>query len=167
MEAGMYADIDLPNAGIPNLSGMAEKMDTVLGLSPAGDNDEQYVLLEQHCYLELPEDTMHKGKTACPYIVTVEEQSVVLYYQFAVTGKKGMSDMKRKCTSPITDMFLVLVFMGWGLFTSLAILLCLPLLLCAVCWTQGSLLICQVDSKLKEYESWATMTRLLQVNLRK
>ena len=75
MEAGMYADIDLPNAGIPELSGMASKMDNVLGLSPAGDNDPQYVLLEQHCYLELPEDTMHKGKTACPYIVTIEQSS--------------------------------------------------------------------------------------------
>jgi len=75
IEAGMYADMELPDAGVPTLSGMAEKMDTVLGLSPAGDNDPQYVLLEQHCYLELEEDTMHKGKTACPYIVTVEQQS--------------------------------------------------------------------------------------------
>ena len=75
IEAGMYADIELPSAGVPTLSGMAEKMDTVLGLSPAGDNDPQYVLLEQHCYLELEEDTMHTGKSACPYIVTVEQQS--------------------------------------------------------------------------------------------
>ena len=75
IEAGMYADMELPSAGVPTLSGMAEKMDTVLGLSPAGDNDPQYVLLEQHCYLELEEDTMHTGKSACPYIVTVEQQS--------------------------------------------------------------------------------------------
>lgn len=75
IEAGMYADMELPDAGVPTLSGMAEKMDTVLGLSPAGDNDPQYVLLEQHCYLELEEDKMHSGKTACPYIVTVEQQS--------------------------------------------------------------------------------------------
>lgn len=78
IDAGMYADVDLPKASIPNLSGMAEKMDSVLGLSPASDNDPQYVLLEQHCYLEIPEDKMHKGKgegVACPYIVTVEEQS--------------------------------------------------------------------------------------------
>jgi len=73
IEAGMYADVELPTAGIPTLSGMAEKMDSVLGLSPASDNDPQYVLLEQHCYLELEEDTMHEGKSACPYIVTVEE----------------------------------------------------------------------------------------------
>ena len=75
MEANMYADVELPKASIPNLSGMAEKMDSVLGLSPASDNDPQYVLLEQHCYLELEEDKMHKGKAACPYIVTVEQQS--------------------------------------------------------------------------------------------
>lgn len=74
--AGMYADVELPSAGIPNLSGMAEKMDTVLGLSPAGDNDPQYVLLEQHCYLEIPEDKLAHGEgIACPYIVTVEEKS--------------------------------------------------------------------------------------------
>ena len=34
IDAGMYADIELPTAGIPTLSGMAEKMDSVLGLSP-------------------------------------------------------------------------------------------------------------------------------------
>ena len=75
IDAGMYADVELPKAGIPTLSGMAEKMDSVLGLSPASDNDPQYVLLEQHCYLEIPEDTMHKGNVACPYIVTVEEST--------------------------------------------------------------------------------------------
>ena len=73
IDAGMYADIELPTAGIPTLSGMAEKMDSVLGLSPASDNDPQYVLLEQHCYLEIEDDKMHSGKVACPYIVTVEE----------------------------------------------------------------------------------------------
>ena len=44
-------------------------MDTILGLSPTEDNDPQYTLLEQHCYLEIEEDY------ALPYIVTVEEQS--------------------------------------------------------------------------------------------
>lgn len=75
VEAGMYSDVELPTAGMPNLSGMAEKMDTVLGLSPAGDNDPQYELLEQHCYLELEEDKMHKGSVPCPYIVTVEKST--------------------------------------------------------------------------------------------
>ena len=75
VDAGMYSDVELPSAGIPDLSGMAEKMDNVLGLSPASDIDEQYVLLEQHCYLDMPEDKMHDSSVACPYIVTVEEQS--------------------------------------------------------------------------------------------
>ena len=44
-------------------------MDTILGLSPTEDNDPQYTLLEQHCYLEIEEDY------ALPYIVTIEEQS--------------------------------------------------------------------------------------------
>ena len=48
---------------------LSRKMDTILGLSPTADNDPQYTLLEQHCYLEIEEDY------ALPYIVTVEEQS--------------------------------------------------------------------------------------------
>ena len=70
IEAGMYAEIDLPNAKQPEQSALTEKMDTVLGLSPSGDDDPQYVLLEQHCYLDI-EDHGY----ACPYIVTIEEQS--------------------------------------------------------------------------------------------
>ena len=70
IEAGMYAEIDLPEAKQPEQSALTEKMDTVLGLSPSGDDDPQYVLLEQHCYLDI-EDHGY----ACPYIVTVEEQS--------------------------------------------------------------------------------------------
>ena len=48
----------------------ASKMDTILGLSPSYDTDPQYVLLEQHCYLDIEDD-----ETSLPYIVTVEEQS--------------------------------------------------------------------------------------------
>jgi hypothetical protein len=70
IEAGMYAEIDLPEAKQPEQSALTEKMDTVLGLSPSGDDDPQYVLLEQHCYLDIEEHGY-----ACPYIVTVEEQS--------------------------------------------------------------------------------------------
>jgi len=68
--AGMYADIDLPDAYHPEQSDLTQKMDTVLGLSPSSDLDPQYVLLEQHCYLELED-----YPTACPYIVTIEESS--------------------------------------------------------------------------------------------
>jgi len=70
INAGMYRDIDLPDPTQPTQSAMAEKMDTVLGLSPSTDTDPQYTLLEQHCYLEIED-----YDTACPYIVTVEEQS--------------------------------------------------------------------------------------------
>ena len=70
IEAGMYLDIDLPSPTNPNQTSMAEKMDNVTGLSPTSDSDPQYVLLEQHCYLELED-----YPTACPYIVTMEEAS--------------------------------------------------------------------------------------------
>ena len=70
MVSGMYADIDLPDPYNPEQSALTEKMDTVLGLSPSSDLDQQYVLLEQHCYLELED-----YPTACPYIVTIEESS--------------------------------------------------------------------------------------------
>ena len=75
INAGMYMDVELPDAYTPDFSGMSEKMDTVLGLSPSSDSDEQYVLLEQHCYLDMPEDKMHDNSVPCPYIVTVEQQS--------------------------------------------------------------------------------------------
>jgi hypothetical protein len=66
--AGMYVDEGLPEAYHPEQSALTEKMDTVLGLSPSSDRDPQYVLLEQHCYLEIED-----YETACPYIVTIEE----------------------------------------------------------------------------------------------
>jgi len=49
-------------------------MDTILGFSPTSDTDPQYVLLEQHCYLEIDEPNAEEG-IALPYIVTIEEQS--------------------------------------------------------------------------------------------
>jgi len=70
IEAGMYIGDDLPEPYMPEQSALTEKMDTVLGLSPSSDTDMQYVLLEQHCYLDLED-----GEGACPYIVTIEEQS--------------------------------------------------------------------------------------------
>ena len=69
IRAGIYRDVDLPEATNPNPTSFSSKMDTILGLSPTADNDPQYTLLEQHCYLEIEEDY------ALPYIVTVEEQS--------------------------------------------------------------------------------------------
>jgi len=75
IDVGMYRDIDLPEAYVPEQSSMATKLDTVLGLAQTTDSDYQYVLLEQHCYLELSEDSEHEEGVSLPYIVTLEEQS--------------------------------------------------------------------------------------------
>ena len=74
IRSGIYADEDLPDATNPQPTAFASKMDTILGFSPTADADPQYVLLEQHCYLELDEANSEEG-IALPYIVTVEEQS--------------------------------------------------------------------------------------------
>ena len=49
-------------------------MDTIIGLSPSSDSDPQYVLLEQHCYLDIADPQSEDGESL-PYIVTIEEQS--------------------------------------------------------------------------------------------
>jgi hypothetical protein len=49
-------------------------MDTIIGLSPSSDSDPQYVLLEQHCYLDINDPNSEDGESL-PYIVTIEEQS--------------------------------------------------------------------------------------------
>ena len=73
--SGMYMDIDLPEAYVPEPSPISSKIDTVMGLAQTGEDDPQYVLLEQHCYLTLPEDKECADDVALPYIVTIEEQS--------------------------------------------------------------------------------------------
>jgi len=75
ISAGIYAEIDLPQAGQPEQSAMGEKMNTILGFSPSSDNDPQYTLLEQHCYLDLPAPYNDPDGVALPYIVTIEERS--------------------------------------------------------------------------------------------
>jgi hypothetical protein len=70
IRAGVYQEVDLPTPSSTNTMPFTEKMDTILGLSPSSDNDPQYILLEQHCYL-----TMGDEEEALPYIVTVEQQS--------------------------------------------------------------------------------------------
>jgi hypothetical protein len=74
--AGMYADVDLPDASMPEQTPMAQKMDTILGLSPSSQNDPQYVLLEQHCYLDLPKQ-FHGDNDglSLPYIVTIDQKT--------------------------------------------------------------------------------------------
>ena len=74
LESGIYSNIELPEATNPNPSSFATKMDTILGLSPTSDSDPQYVLLEQHVQLDIPDSETEEGQFA-PYIVTDEEQS--------------------------------------------------------------------------------------------
>ena len=73
--SGMYADVDLPSAGTPDMAPISQKMDNIMGLSPSGSHDPQYVVLEQHCYLDLPDKFSDEDGLSLPYIVTIEEQS--------------------------------------------------------------------------------------------
>ena len=72
IRVGIYQDVDLPTPSVGNMTAFSEKMDTIIGLSPSSDNDPQYILLEQHCYLSLEDEDEDE---ALPYIVTVEQQS--------------------------------------------------------------------------------------------
>ena len=74
IRSGIYSDLELPDATDPQPTSFTSKMDTILGLSPTMDTDPQYVLLEQHCFLEIKEPNSEEG-IALPYIVTIEEQS--------------------------------------------------------------------------------------------
>ena len=73
IQAGVYKDITLPEPNQANMTAFTEKLDTILGLSPSSDKDPQYILLEQHCYLNIEEKDQ-----SLPYIVTVEEQSRIV-----------------------------------------------------------------------------------------
>jgi hypothetical protein len=70
INAGVYQDADLPTPSQSGITSFAEKIDTILGFNPDYDNDPQYVLLEQHCYLDIED-----ANEALPYIVTVEQDS--------------------------------------------------------------------------------------------
>ena len=70
IRAGVYEDVDLPEPSMGTITDFGEKIDTIIGLSPSSDNDPQYVLLEQHCYLDIEEED-----ELLPYIVTVEKNS--------------------------------------------------------------------------------------------
>ena len=70
IKAGVYEDVELSSPSAYPSTSFSEKMDTIIGLSPTSDHDPQYVLLEQHCYLNIENED-----EACPYIVTVEQQS--------------------------------------------------------------------------------------------
>ena len=74
IESGIYSDIELPEASYPNQSNLSEKLNTIMGLSPTAEHDPQYVLLEQHLHLDIPDPECQEGEFA-PYIVTVEQES--------------------------------------------------------------------------------------------
>ena len=75
MAAGMYREIQLEDASVPEATAISDKINTIMGVSPSSDHDPQYVLLEQHCYIDLPEPFESDNGVARPYIVTVEEES--------------------------------------------------------------------------------------------
>ena len=74
IESGNYKDVSLPEASNPMQSNLSEKLNTIMGISPTADSDPQYVLLEQHVHLDIPDPECEEGEFA-PYIITVEEES--------------------------------------------------------------------------------------------
>jgi hypothetical protein len=117
MAAGMYAEVDLPEASTPEFAPISQKMDTIMGLSPSGSHDPQYVLLEQHCYLDLPGKFEDDDGLSLPYIVTVEEQSRQVlsirrnYNKDDRRREKKIFAEKRKSSLLIIVLFPVLVSM--------------------------------------------------------
>jgi len=73
--SGMYADIELPEAGTPHQTSMGSKIDEIMGFTQVDSTDPQYTLLEQHCYLNLDAEDEEEDAVALPYVVTVEEES--------------------------------------------------------------------------------------------
>jgi len=74
IEAGIYADVNLPTPSNPSQTNLSSKLNTIMGISPTADSDPQYVLLEQHVHLDIPDPECEEGEFA-PYIITVEEES--------------------------------------------------------------------------------------------
>ena len=73
--AGMYMDADLQDATAPDPNSFTSKIDSIMGISPAENYDQQYTILEQHCHMDLPEPFGSPDEVALPYVVTVEEES--------------------------------------------------------------------------------------------
>ena len=73
--SGLYMDVDLQEATAPDPSSFTSKIDSIMGISPAENYDQQYVVLEQHCHIDLPEPFASEDGLARPYIITVEEES--------------------------------------------------------------------------------------------
>ena len=75
IQSGMYMDVGLEDPTTPDPTSFTSKIDSIMGISPADNFDQQYVLLEQHCYLDLPEPFNSEDGVALPYVVTVEKES--------------------------------------------------------------------------------------------
>ena len=73
--SGMYMDADLAEATAPDPNSFTSKIDSIMGISPAENYDQQYTILEQHCHLDLPEPFGSPDEVALPYVVSVEEES--------------------------------------------------------------------------------------------
>ncbi len=70
--SGMYIDVDIGEPYAPEVTSMNQKIDNIMGITPSLEEDPQYVLLEQHCNLDLPEPYGDPSGVALPYVVTVD-----------------------------------------------------------------------------------------------
>jgi len=70
--SGMYLDTDIGEPSAPEVTSMNQKIDNIMGITPSLEEDPQYVLLEQHCNLDLPEPYGDPSGVALPYVVTVD-----------------------------------------------------------------------------------------------
>jgi len=75
VQGGMYMDVGLEDPTTPDPTSFTSKIDSIMGITPSDEFDQQYVLLEQHCYLDLPEPFSSEDGVALPYVVTVEKES--------------------------------------------------------------------------------------------
>ena len=67
---GMYLEMEMTGAGIPEENQVKQKIDRIDGVSPNyADNNDLYTLLEMHVDLTIAEVEDHGF--ACPYIVTI------------------------------------------------------------------------------------------------
>jgi len=73
--SGMYMDADLQEATAPDPNSFTSKIDSIMGIGPAENYDQQYTILEQHCHMDLPEPFDSPDEVALPYVITVEEES--------------------------------------------------------------------------------------------
>lgn len=73
--SGLYRDLDIGQPGAPDPTVLGQKIDRIMGVSPSEEYDQQYVILEQHCYMDLPAPFGSNDGVAYPYIITVEENS--------------------------------------------------------------------------------------------